>query len=66
MDVTVTVDTSLAHLAGVLGQRTWALLPRTSIRPGWGRFVPRIPPAVQLDPMLAETLFSPGAYSENA
>jgi lipoprotein NlpI len=29
MDLVVTVDTSLAHLAGALGQRTWLLLPQT-------------------------------------
>ena len=29
MDIVVTIDTSLAHLAGALGHRTWVLLPQT-------------------------------------
>jgi Tfp pilus assembly protein PilF len=29
MDLVITVDTSLAHLAGALGQRTWVLLAHT-------------------------------------
>ena len=29
MDVVVTIDTSLAHLSGALGHRTWVLLPQT-------------------------------------
>jgi hypothetical protein len=29
MDVVITVDTSLAHLSGALGHRTWVLLPQT-------------------------------------
>jgi hypothetical protein len=32
LDVVVTVDTSLAHLSGALGQRTWLLLPSA---PDW-------------------------------
>jgi hypothetical protein len=32
MDLVLTVDTSLAHLGGALGQRTWTLLPFT---PDW-------------------------------
>jgi tetratricopeptide (TPR) repeat protein len=32
MDVVITVDTSLAHLSGALGQRTWVLLP---FSPDW-------------------------------
>jgi lipoprotein NlpI len=29
MDVVITIDTSLAHLSGALGHRTWVLLPQT-------------------------------------
>jgi TPR repeat/Tetratricopeptide repeat len=29
MDLVVTIDSSLAHLAGALGHRTWVLLPQT-------------------------------------
>jgi tetratricopeptide (TPR) repeat protein len=29
LDLIITVDTSVAHLAGALGRRTWILLPRT-------------------------------------
>jgi tetratricopeptide (TPR) repeat protein len=29
LDLVITVDTSLAHLGGALGARTWVLLPRT-------------------------------------
>jgi ADP-heptose:LPS heptosyltransferase len=32
LDLVVTVDTSLAHLSGALGQRTWVLL---SFVPDW-------------------------------
>jgi tetratricopeptide (TPR) repeat protein len=32
MDVVISVDTSLAHLSGALGQRTWLLLP---FNPDW-------------------------------
>ena len=32
MDLVISVDTSLAHLSGALGQRTWVLLPFT---PDW-------------------------------
>jgi Flp pilus assembly protein TadD len=32
LDVIVTVDTSVAHLCGALGRRTWVLLPQT---PDW-------------------------------
>ena len=29
LDLVITVDTSVAHLAGALGRRTWILLPYT-------------------------------------
>jgi Flp pilus assembly protein TadD len=32
MDIVISVDTSIAHLSGALGQRTWVLLPFT---PDW-------------------------------
>jgi hypothetical protein len=32
MDIVISVDTSLAHLSGALGQRTWVLLP---FNPDW-------------------------------
>ncbi|MFI4891413.1 MAG: tetratricopeptide repeat protein [Steroidobacterales bacterium] len=32
MDLVITVDTSMAHLSGALGQRTWVLLP---VNPDW-------------------------------
>ena len=32
MDLVITIDTSIAHLAGALGKKTWVLLPKT---PEW-------------------------------
>jgi ADP-heptose:LPS heptosyltransferase len=32
LDIVITVDTSIAHLAGALGRPTWILLPHT---PDW-------------------------------
>jgi ADP-heptose:LPS heptosyltransferase len=32
MDLVLSVDTSIAHLSGALGQRTWVLVPHT---PDW-------------------------------
>ena len=32
MDIVITVDTSVAHVAGAIGKRVWILLP---FRPDW-------------------------------